>query len=82
MRTPLTLADLPEDAARFAQEQIGAGRFASVDAFVSAATAALQEQDASRLLVLQSAIDEGDSSGVAVGDSFARVRAQLGLGSR
>jgi Arc/MetJ-type ribon-helix-helix transcriptional regulator len=78
MRTPLTLADLPEDAARFAEEQIGAGHFASVDAFVSAATVALQEQ----LSVLRAAIDEGDSSGVAVGDSFARVRAQLGLTSR
>jgi putative addiction module CopG family antidote len=82
MRHPFTLADLPDDDARVAEEQISAGRFVSVDAFVSAATAALQERDASQLAVLRAAIDEGDSSGVAVGDSFARVRAQLGLRSR
>jgi hypothetical protein len=58
------------------------GRARAGHASVVAATLTLQEREASRLLAVQSAIDEGDSSGLADGDSFARVRAQLGLTSR
>lgn len=82
MRTPLTLADLPEEVARFAEQQICAGRFASVDAFVLAATSALKERETALLLALRTAIDEGDASGIAEGDAFARVRARLGITSR
>jgi putative addiction module CopG family antidote len=82
MRTPLKLADLPEEAARFAEEQICAGRFASVDAFVLAATNALKESEMALLLALRTAIDEGDASGIVEGNAFARVRARLGLTPR
>lgn len=64
MRRHPTPADLPEDAARFAQSHIGAGR------------------DAAKLAALRSAIDEGEASGVAEGDAFARVRARLGIRQR
>jgi antitoxin ParD1/3/4 len=82
MRTPLTLADLPEEVARFAEQQICAGRFPNVDAFILAATSALKERETALLLALRAAIDEGDASGIADGDAFARVRARLGLASR
>jgi putative addiction module CopG family antidote len=75
MRTPLTLADLPEEVARFAEQQICAGRFPSVDAFILAAASALKDRETSLLLALRTAIDEGDVSGIAEGDAFARVRA-------
>lgn len=79
MRNPLTLADLPEEVARFAEQQICAGRFPSVDAFILAATSALKDRETGLLLALRAAIDEGDDSGVAQGDAFARVRARLAL---
>lgn len=41
----LTPADLPEDAARYAEAQIAAGRFASVEDMISAGAAALKERD-------------------------------------
>jgi Arc/MetJ-type ribon-helix-helix transcriptional regulator len=41
----LTPADLPEDAARYAEAQIAAGRFASVEDMISAGAVALAERD-------------------------------------
>jgi putative addiction module CopG family antidote len=82
MARHLTPADLPEEAARFAQAQIAAGRFANVEAFITAAMTALQERDEAKRTALRNAIDEGEASGVAEGDPFARVRARLGLAQR
>ncbi|MFO0658262.1 MAG: type II toxin-antitoxin system ParD family antitoxin [Polyangiaceae bacterium] len=79
MPRELTPADLPEEAAHFVEEQISAGRFADVNAFITAAVDALKERDAIMLASLRDAIDEGEASGVAEGDSFARVRARLRL---
>lgn len=79
MPRPLTPADLPEEAARFAEAQIVAGRFPNVDAFIVAGMNAIRERDEMRLAELRAAIDEGEASGVAEGDSFARVRAHLGI---
>jgi putative addiction module CopG family antidote len=75
-RPLLTPADLPEEAACFAQEQIAAGRFANVDASIPAEMNALEERDATKLTALRAATDEGEASGVAEGNAFARVRAQ------
>ncbi len=82
MRRHLTPADLPEGAAGFAREQIAAGRFADVDTLITAAMNALKERDHMKLAALRSAIEEGEASGIAEGDSFARVRARLGLAQR
>lgn len=82
MRRYLTPADLPEEAARFAQAQIAAGRFESIEAFITAGMNALKERDAAKLAALRTAIDEGEASGVAEGNSFARVREQLGIAQR
>jgi antitoxin ParD1/3/4 len=82
MSRPLTLADLPEEVARFAQAQISAGRFVDVNAFITAGMNALKERDEAQRIALRAAIDEGEASGVAEGDPFARVRARLGLMQR
>lgn len=82
MSRQLTPADLPEEVARFAQAQIAAGRFANVDAFITAGMNALKERDEAKLAVVRAAIDEGEESGVAEGDPFARVRARLELAQR
>lgn len=82
MARHLTPADLPEEAARFAEAQISAGRFADVDAFITAGMNALKERDCAKLTALRASIDEGEASGVAEGDPFARVRARLDLAQR
>lgn len=82
MTRPLVLADLPEEAASFAEKQIAAGRFANVEAFITAGMVALKERDEAKMAALRAAIDEGDASGIAEGDSFARVRAHLGIAQR
>jgi antitoxin ParD1/3/4 len=82
MSRSLTTADLPEEAAHFAEAQISAGRFASVDAFIVAGMNAIKERDHAKLTALRAAIDEGEASGIAEGDSFARVRARLGIGKQ
>lgn len=78
----LTPADLPEEAANFARKQIAAGHFADVSTLITAAMRALQERDQAKVAALQAAIDEGEASGIAEGDSFARVRDRLGLAHR
>jgi len=40
------------------------------------------EEDKRKLAALRRAIDEGDASGIAKGDVFARVRKKLGLPKR
>jgi putative addiction module CopG family antidote len=82
MPRELTPADLPEEAARFVQEQISAGRFADVNAFITAAMNALKERDEARLSSLRVAIVEGEASGVVEGDPFDRVRKRLNLTQR
>ncbi len=82
MSRHLTPADLPEEAAHFAEAQIAVGRFADVDAFITAGMNALKERDETKLAELRAAIDEGEASGVAEGDPFARVRASLDAARR
>jgi antitoxin ParD1/3/4 len=82
MPRPLKTADLPEEVAPFAEAQISAGRFASVDAFIVAGMNAIKEREHSKLAALRAAIDEGEASGLAEDGSFARVRARLGIATR
>jgi putative addiction module CopG family antidote len=79
---PLTLADLPEDLARFAEARIAAGLSANVEEALRAGAAALKEQQRRRdakLAKLRAAIDAGDASGDYEGDPFADIRAKYGL---
>jgi putative addiction module CopG family antidote len=76
MAKPLTPADLPEDIARFAQAQIAAGRYASVEDFIRAAAVALESAERrqeAKLSRLREAIDEGDASGVAEDSSLEGI---------
>lgn len=79
MRRTLTTADLPDEAARFVESEMSAGRFASVEAFIVAGMNAIKERDHSKLVALRAAIDEGEASGLAEEGSFARVRARFGI---
>lgn len=45
MARHLDPADLPEDVARYAQAQVAAGRFASIEDVLSAGIEALQDRD-------------------------------------
>jgi antitoxin ParD1/3/4 len=45
-------------------------------------TPTIQQQYETKLAALRAAIDEGDASGIAKGDVFARVRKTLGLPAR
>lgn len=45
MARHLDPADLPEDVARYAQAQVAAGRFASIEDVLTAGVEALQERD-------------------------------------
>ena len=58
-------SDLPEDVVRFAQAQISAGRFASVEDVLRAGVEALEQRDATdaeRARLLRAAWDEGQES--------------------
>jgi antitoxin ParD1/3/4 len=85
MTKPITSADLPADLARFAEAQVAAGRFASIEDVVEAGLVALrarQERYDAKMAALREAIAEGDASGDFEGNPFTSVRAELGLPPR
>jgi antitoxin ParD1/3/4 len=78
----LTSADLPEDLARFAEAQVAAGRFASVEDVLRAGKEALEQEQRRqerKLAKLRAAIAEGDASADAEPGVFDRIRAKYGL---
>ena len=78
MARHIEATDLPEDIARTAEEQVTAGRFASVEDVVRAGVEAIATLEQKRAAV-RAALQEGELSGVFEGDAFASVRAELGL---
>ncbi|MGA3123633.1 MAG: type II toxin-antitoxin system ParD family antitoxin [Polyangiaceae bacterium] len=84
----ITLSDLPEDLARFAEAQIASGQSASVEDALRAGAEALVAQQRRRqrheakVAALDAALDEGERSGMFDGNPFASVRAELGLPPR
>jgi len=82
MARPITLADLPEDLARFAEGRVAAGLSTSVEDALRAgakALAELQGRDEAKLAKLRADIDAGDASADAAPGVFDRVRARHGL---
>jgi len=76
--------DLPEDVARFAEAEVAAGRFASVDEVIRAAGVEALHQARrgdldEKLAALDAALEEGERSGVAEDGVFDRVRQRAGL---
>jgi antitoxin ParD1/3/4 len=71
---------LTDELDRFVIDKVKSGRYENASEVLRAALRTLereeQEHDA-KLAALRSAIDEGDSSGIAKGDVFARVRKRI-----
>jgi antitoxin ParD1/3/4 len=74
--------DLSPELDSFVRDRVKSGRFVSVSEVVSTALKAMEQKEqysAERLEALRAAIDEGDASGIAEGDVFAQIRAELQL---
>jgi putative addiction module CopG family antidote len=88
MARPITLADLPEDLARFAEARIASGQSTSVEDALRAGAEALaaqqrrRQRNEAKMTALRAAIAEGDASPDFEGNPFASVRAELGLPPR
>lgn len=62
--------------------KVKSGRYENASEVVRAGLRALERDErehAAKIAALRKAIDEGDASGVALGDVFARVRKSLRL---
>jgi putative addiction module CopG family antidote len=65
-----------------AQRLVASGRYSSPSEVLEAAVDALEREECdeeAKEAWLEQALEEGFASGIAVGDVFARVRAQVGL---
>lgn len=65
---------------RFVATRVKSGRYENASEVVRAGLRALKQtelEDRAKLEALRAAIDEGDASGVADGDSFERVLGRL-----
>jgi putative addiction module CopG family antidote len=88
MARPAPLAHLPEYLARFAEAEVAAGHFASVDDVLTAGVEALaekqrrQQRHDTNISAINAALEEGETSGLAEDGVFERVRARLGLPRR
>jgi putative addiction module CopG family antidote len=81
MAKPLTPSDLPEDLASFAEAQMAAGRFTTVEDVLRAGKDALErkQRNDEKLAALRVAIAEGDASPDAPAGIFDRIREKHGL---
>ena len=74
---PTRNVNLTEELDRFVLTRVESGRYENASEVVRAALRILEreeEQYAAKLGALRAAIDEGDVSGIAQGNTFARVR--------
>lgn len=81
---PTRNVNLTDELDRFVLRKVESGRYENASEVVRAALRTLEreeEQYEAKLAVLRAAIDEGDASGIAQGDVFARVREALNLSS-
>ena len=79
---PTRNVNLTDELDRFVATRIRKGRYENASEVVRAALRTLEREERdyeARLTLLKGAIDEGDASGVARGDVFARVRKTIGL---
>jgi antitoxin ParD1/3/4 len=76
---------LTEELDHFVLTRVESGRYENASEVVRAALRTLEREERqyeTKLARLGAAIDEGDASGIAEGDPFARVREALHLPSR
>jgi antitoxin ParD1/3/4 len=79
---PTRNVNLTDELDSFVSEKIESGRYENASEVVRAALRTLEREERqfeAKLVALRAAIDEGDASGVAEGDSFERVRQKLQL---
>jgi len=73
---------LTDELDSFVLAKVGSGRYENASEVVRAALRILEREERryeAKLAALQTAIDEGDNSGIAEGNSFDRVRHALEL---
>ncbi len=79
---PTRNVNLTDELDRFVLTKIESGRYENASEVVRAALRTLEREEQqyeAKLAALRTAIDEGDVSGVAEGNSFDRVRQTLKL---
>ena len=82
---PTRNVSLTKELDRFVNSRIKSGRYESASEVVRAALRTLEREEREyeeKLAALRKAIDEGDASGIATGDVFARIRGKLNLPPR
>ena len=76
------MVNLIDELDRFVLKKVKSGRYENASEVVRAALRVLEREERqyeAKLATLRAAIDEGDASGVAEGNVFARVRTALNL---
>ncbi|MGC2656784.1 MAG: type II toxin-antitoxin system ParD family antitoxin [Bryobacteraceae bacterium] len=79
---PTRNVNLTDELDRFVLTKVESGRYENASEVVRAALRTLEREEQqyeAKLAGLRAAIDEGDASGVAQSDVFARVREALNL---
>lgn len=77
---PTRNVNLTDELDRFVLAKVESGRYENASEVIRAALRILERDERTfeaRLTALRAAIDEGDASGIAKGDVFARVRKRL-----
>jgi antitoxin ParD1/3/4 len=81
---PTRNVNLTDELDHFVLAKVESGRYENASEVVRAALRTLEREEQrfeAKLSALRAAIDEGDSSGIAEGNVFARVREKLNLPS-
>ena len=79
---PTRNVNLTDELDRFVLAKVKSGRYENASEVVRAALRTLEREEQehqAKLKALRTAIEEGDASGIARGDVFARVRKTLRL---
>jgi len=79
---PTRNVNLTDELDRFVLEKIESGRYENASEVVRAALRTLEREELkyqAKLAAIRAAVDEGDASGIAEGNVFARVRNSLNL---
>jgi antitoxin ParD1/3/4 len=82
---PTRNVNLTDELDSFVLAKIESGRYENASEVVRAALRTLEREEQqfeAKLAALRTAIDTGDASGVAEGDSFAHVRQKLQLSKK
>ena len=79
---PTRNVNLTEQLDRCVRAKVESGSYENASEVIRAALRILEREEReydAKLAALQAAIDEGDKSGIAAGDTFARLRKTLNL---